>query len=545
MVLFLWFKNHYALGSQPPYGANVKERSNLQLDLREIGASMTRLQSEGKTDAAWAHGYDALLQCENLATADRGQAALRLRLMERLVRMAQMAGNLHAARAMQTRAQGWAESNGLATSIWIEISLRFAEGRIPEAWALAQEAQLGTDQPAQPAIRRVMAQLAIEADEIDTAEAMLRSLLDDAPTDPRGFALLFEAISIRAPEAIVPEAMALLDAGRASPQQILTLDAHCRHGEIAPEELLPVLVRAAELHPDHDGLRRLRDTRAANANAAPLRSNSPAAQLDEIKARMAQRGAFREIAAARSAAMAELTERDLTRPVMAQSHGTNIAYSPMVMGGDVMLRFSGLADTGFSHYIDAMASVAGLNVIYLHDKKRLFYCNGLPELGPTLDASLDDLRRRLKAYGDAKVVTFGSSAGGFGALLYGIMLGADRVLALSPPVTTLRDVSHKLNDYRARALLKRLELRLGDSVRDIRQMLERHTGPVPRIDLVYGADNAIDRAHAEYIADLPGVTLYPLAGIGSHNTNGLLSSLGLMPALMRGDMACLDGMVIK
>lgn len=539
----MWSKADYPL-SNLIHGARVNERAFLTVDLREVGAGMTRLQAEGHVARARELGRNALEHSAGMALS-AGQAMMRLRLTERLVRLALAAGDLSEARALQDHAQGFARDKGLAASVWVEISLRFAEARIDEAWALAQEAQLGTDQPPTPAIRRVMAQLAIESDEIATAEAMLRSLLDDTPEDVAAFALLFEAVSVRDPAAIVPEALARLEAGQATPAQVLALDAHCRHGDIAPEDLLPVLTRAVALFPDHAGLRRCRDKRAANAEAAPLRGNSPEAQLAEIKARMQARGTFREIAAARLEAMSALTERDLTRPVMAQSHGTNIAHSPMLVGGDVMLRFSGLADTGFSHYIDAMASIAGLNVVYLHDKKRLFYCNGLPELGDTLDATLDSLRRRLAIYGKVRLSTFGSSAGGFGALLYGILLGADRVLALSPPVTTLRDVSHQLNDYRARALLKRLELRLGDGVRDIRQILERHTGPVPRIDLVYGADNKIDHAHATHLADLPGVHLYPLDGVDTHNTNGLLSSLGLMPALMRGDMACLDGMVTR
>lgn len=539
----MWPKADYPL-SNLIRGARVNERAFLTVDLREVGAGMTRLQAEGHVVRARELGCNALEHSAGMALS-AGQAMMRLRLTERLVRLALAAGDLSEARALQDHAQGFARDKGLAASVWVEISLRFAEARIDKAWALAQEAQLGTDQPPTPAIRRVMAQLAIESDEIATAEAMLRSLLDDTPEDVAAFALLFEAVSVRDPAAIVPEALARLEAGQATAAQVLALDAHCRHGDIAPEDLLPLLTRAVALFPDHTGLRRCRDKRAANAEAAPLRGNSPEAQLAEIKARMQARGAFREIAAARLEAMSALTERDLTRPVMAQSHGTNIAQSPMLVGGDVMLRFSGLADTGFSHYIDAMASIAGLNVVYLHDKKRLFYCNGLPELGDTLDATLDSLRRRLAIYGKVPLSTFGSSAGGFGALLYGILLGADRVLALSPPVTTLRDVSHQLNDYRARALLKRLELRLGDGVRDIRQILERHTGPVPRIDLVYGADNKIDHAHATHLADLPGVHLYPLDGVDTHNTNGLLSSLGLMPALMRGDMACLDGMVTR
>lgn len=539
----MWPKADYPL-SNLIHGARVNERAFLTVDLREVGAGMTRLQAEGHVARARELGRNALEHSAGMALS-AGQAMMRLRLTERLVRLALAAGDLSEARALQDHAQGFARDRGLAASVWVEISLRFAEARIDEAWALAQEAQLGTDQPPTPAIRRVMAQLAIESDEIATAEAMLHSLLDDTPGDVAAFALLFEAVSVRDPGAIVPEALARLEAGQATSAQVLALDAHCRHGDIAPEDLLPLLTRAVALFPDHAGLRRCRDKRAANAEAAPLRGNSPEAQLAEIKARMQARGTFREIAAARLEAMSALTERDLTRPVMAQSHGTNIAQSPMLVGGDVMLRFSGLADTGFSHYIDAMASIAGLNVVYLHDKKRLFYCNGLPELGDTLDATLDSLRRRLAIYGNVRLSTFGSSAGGFGALLYGILLGADRVLALSPPVTTLRDVSHRLNDYRARALLKRLELRLGDGVRDIRQILERHTGPVPRIDLVYGADNKIDHAHATHLADLPGVHLYPLDGVDTHNTNGLLSSLGLMPALMRGDMACLDGMVTR
>lgn len=68
-------------------------------------------------------------------------------------------------------------------------------------------------------------------------------------------------------------------------------------------------------------------------------------------------------------------------------------------------------------------------VVYLRDIHKEWYFRGVNSNYNTIEKVLSFLKKVSKGY---KIVTVGSSAGGYAATLFGVLLGAERVFAFSP-----------------------------------------------------------------------------------------------------------------
>jgi hypothetical protein len=124
--------------------------------------------------------------------------------------------------------------------------------------------------------------------------------------------------------------------------------------------------------------------------------------------------------------------------------------------------------------------------------------------GPNLTRSADGQR-----------VFIGSSMGGFAALMFGALLGADRVIAFAPQsfIDPFRKASYR--DRRWWRELISTYLRHG-CLRwsyDVRNSLSAAKHPM-QITIFYGAESSLDRIHAERLSNFPGVSVLPVEGAG-------------------------------
>ncbi|MFD1508592.1 hypothetical protein [Lacimonas salitolerans] len=242
---------------------------------------------------------------------------------------------------------------------------------------------------------------------------------------------------------------------------------------------------------------------------------------------------------------ADIDPGKFTRPVIwmgAQPDGDDAPIVTENTGtGDVLVHFTGIV-RGFNRgpMLDSYVSMAGYSAIYLTDPTRLLFTTGIAGLGDDFESAAQGVQRLIDGFGPRRSLTmFAGSAGGFGALHYGITLGADRVLCLSGATTVDRTFLDRTGDRRARALLYRLEKAMPPHLARVRPRLEACSTP-PRIDMVYGADNAEDRAQAEQLRGAPGVRLYAITGLAQHSTQTFLCDAGMMPAVLIGDMTALE-----
>jgi hypothetical protein len=77
--------------------------------------------------------------------------------------------------------------------------------------------------------------------------------------------------------------------------------------------------------------------------------------------------------------------------------------------------------------------------IFIRDIQKQWYIEGINKEFNTIEKILDFLKNETKGY---KVTTMGSSAGGFAAVLFGILLNADRIYSFNGQF----DISYRLKD---------------------------------------------------------------------------------------------------
>jgi hypothetical protein len=153
------------------------------------------------------------------------------------------------------------------------------------------------------------------------------------------------------------------------------------------------------------------------------------------------------------------------------------------------------------------------SLVYLRDFRRAHYLHGVQSLGPTRGATLMELRRIIDSLHGQRIVCYGNCAGAFGALDYGLELGADAVLCMSGH-TNLTPDSNIHTTYERTALA--LKAQFPDACLDMREAYSRAANP-PRVCMVYGKDFWDDRIQAEEMNTLSCVTAYGLEDCAEHN----------------------------
>ncbi len=93
------------------------------------------------------------------------------------------------------------------------------------------------------------------------------------------------------------------------------------------------------------------------------------------------------------------------------------------------------------------------NRILLRDRRNLWYLDGIPELGNSLDTTIVRLKRLIEVIAPSEIWCVGESMGGYAALLYGITLGASRIVAFGPLSTFCPQFAQAYRDFRWHAVM--------------------------------------------------------------------------------------------
>ena len=151
------------------------------------------------------------------------------------------------------------------------------------------------------------------------------------------------------------------------------------------------------------------------------------------------------------------------------------------------------------------------SVVYLRDFGDMFYVGGVRSCG-SFGATAERLRQVMGELGAHRVVCIGNSSGAFGAMLYGLELGADHVFGFSGAYNMTSDFNTYLNRNEA-------AVRLAETHADVRlDLRELYLGSArrPRAELFYGDKCWDDRIHAEHMAGVPGIELKPVQDYAGH-----------------------------
>jgi len=125
------------------------------------------------------------------------------------------------------------------------------------------------------------------------------------------------------------------------------------------------------------------------------------------------------------------------------------------------------------------------------------------------------------------VTSFGHSAGGYGALHFGVDRQAERILALSCVTNVSPEFAAESGDPRAKVVARRIGRSAPKTLQSFKHRFNGEQS-IPPIDLVYSQGSMYDRIHAEHLGDAPGVTLHPIQGVERHSLFTYLHARGAL-----------------
>jgi acetyl esterase/lipase len=167
---------------------------------------------------------------------------------------------------------------------------------------------------------------------------------------------------------------------------------------------------------------------------------------------------------------------------------------------DLIVAFSARPiELGRFHFFSLTDLFPSASKLLVRDPSRSWYNAGLPGIGETVGEIAVWLREQVDLLSAKRVIMTGPSMGGYAAILFGCMLGAERVVAISPQT---------LLDPALRWMVPPAELAL--QVPDLEPVIR--DAPETRIDVVFGWGSMLDTFHAQRVAAAPSVRLFSARG---------------------------------
>ena len=225
-----------------------------------------------------------------------------------------------------------------------------------------------------------------------------------------------------------------------------------------------------------------------------------------------------------------------------------VPFDPMVKGAvDVMLArrpgsskcivvFTGAAkQIWVSLHILHQIMPTDCHIIYLKDHSDLGYLLGLPVFGAGFSRMVYGLKSICDGLGVKEVYVLGSSAGGFAALSFGLLIGASRMLSFSPQT----DLTDLVRRHDAAAMAQGdPRWRQPDILPPYLDLVEQYknTSNPPRLVLTFGGANTADAPAALRMAGLSGVVLNEAVGYARHDILAWCFANGQIRTLIDGMM---------
>jgi pimeloyl-ACP methyl ester carboxylesterase len=216
------------------------------------------------------------------------------------------------------------------------------------------------------------------------------------------------------------------------------------------------------------------------------------------------------------------------------------------MGGDsrtLLIAFGGMhRDMGMPpfEFFSATRAIATKR-LFVRDLRRAWYHQGIDGHGETITAAAASLNELVAQHEVDRLVAVGSSAGGYAALVFGTLLGADTVLSFGPQTVIDPATIASIGDHRWDGPLGELQAAgvLDPEWTDLRYALPRARSGNTSYEIYFSHNNTRpntgrgrDRAHAERLRGVEGVRLYRF-GQGGHMIARMLRETGALDKILQ------------
>jgi hypothetical protein len=203
--------------------------------------------------------------------------------------------------------------------------------------------------------------------------------------------------------------------------------------------------------------------------------------------------------------------------------GDSVGPTLAIAFGGIASRLGGIAPFEFLSALDP----ATVRRVFVRDLDQCWYQQGVRGVSSDLEGTTAALRAMIERMGVQRVVTVGTSAGGFAAIYFGCQLGVDGVVAFAPQTFTSRRLRAWHRDRRWAAEIANVD-RLDQArvCRDIVPVVARAEREcrAPAMEIHYGSEVRIDRVHARRLARFGSVVVHEHPG--GHNVAKSLRDRG-------------------
>ncbi|HEX3432921.1 MAG TPA: hypothetical protein VHT25_02545 [Solirubrobacteraceae bacterium] len=173
--------------------------------------------------------------------------------------------------------------------------------------------------------------------------------------------------------------------------------------------------------------------------------------------------------------------------------------------------------------------------LYVRDLDQAWYHRGAPRTrARNLEELAGVLLEIVAAQEVDRIVTIGNSSGGYAALAFGTLLGADTVLAFAPQTVIDPETMEAMDDRRWLDKLATLDDRgaLDHAWTDLAVALPGARRSPTRYQIYFDDSHRVDRLHAEHLRDVEGVRLYRF-GKGGHYLVNRMRASGALERVVR------------
>jgi hypothetical protein len=204
-----------------------------------------------------------------------------------------------------------------------------------------------------------------------------------------------------------------------------------------------------------------------------------------------------------------LATSDETRLKPAVDDGSPVARDYSAASDVLIVSFSGLKRNptklpGFS--LRRTLEGLPLKKLYVRDLDRAWFLRGLRGVTSDVEETVAFLRDEARSSGARRVVLTGYSLGGFGALLYGTLMGADEVQAISPQTFLSFWRRWRAGDHRWQRYVLPLQFTPTRRYHDLRPFLAGSSSAGRHIH--FARDSRLDAIHAEHVRGFGKVVLH-------------------------------------
>jgi len=154
----------------------------------------------------------------------------------------------------------------------------------------------------------------------------------------------------------------------------------------------------------------------------------------------------------------------------------------------------------------------GVHRVFVRDLEQCWYQKGLRQSGGDVPSAAQAIKHEIDALEPGRRVYVGTSSGAFAAIMFGVLTGADEMLAFGPQASLTRFRRRLSHDNRWPDEIKKARANCSDRRHiDLVRLLKSSAGH-GRVSVHFGTSDIRDAAYAKRLAPLENVFVTPHVG---------------------------------